>query len=150
MTTALSLNDTNHEGLGPLSSRFAEFEEPPSEGTRYPGITAKTLLVDRRPGLLTILLKMEPGAVLPDHGHVQIGQTFAIEGALVCGEGTCSAGNFVWGPAGSRHSACVPDGGFMLAIFQLPNKFFEADGRTTDILDQDWDEIWGAASTNKN
>ena len=37
----------------------------------------------------------------------------------------------------------------MLAIFQLPNKFFEADGRTTDILDQDWDEMWGAASTNK-
>ena len=150
MTTALSPNDTNHEGLGLLSSRFAETHELPSEGTRYPGNSAKTLLVDRRPGLLTVLLKMEPGAVLPDHGHVQIGQTFAIEGALVCGEGTCSAGNFVWRPAGSRHSACVPNGGLMLAIFQLPNKFFEADGRTTDILDQDWDEMWGAASTNKN
>ena len=150
MTTALSLNDTNHEGVGPLSSLFAEFHELPSEGSRYPGITAKTLLVDRRPGLLTVLLKMEPGAVLPDHGHVQIGQTFAIEGALVCGEGTCSAGNFVWRPAGSRHSACVPNGGLMPANFQLPNKFFEGDGRTTDILDQDWDEIWGAASTNKN
>ena len=150
MTTALSPNDTNHEGLGPLSSRFAESHALPSEGTRYPGITAKTLLVDRRPGLLTVLLKMEPGVVLPDHGHVQIGQTFAIEGALVCGEGTCSSGNFVWRPAGSRHSASVPNGSLMLAIFQLPNKFFEAEGRTTDILDQYWNEMWGAASTNKN
>ena len=149
MTTAPSPNHTNHEGLGPLSSRFAESHELPSEGTRYPCITAKTLLVDRRPGLLTVLLMMEPGAVLPDHGHVQIGQTFAIEGALVCGEGTCSSGSFVWRSAGSRHSACVPNGDLMPAIFQLPNKFFEADGRTTDILDQDWDEIWGAASTNK-
>ena len=57
----------------------------PSEGTLYPRITAKTLLVDRRTGLLTVLLKMEPGTVLPDHGHVQIGQAFVIEGALVYG-----------------------------------------------------------------
>ena len=126
MTTALSPNDTNHEGLGPLSSRFAESHELPSEGTRYPGISAKTLLVDRRPGLLTVLLKMEPGAVLPDHGHVQIGQTFAIEGALVCGEGTCSAGNFVWRPAGSRHSACVPNGGFILAIFSIAEQILRS------------------------
>ena len=78
MTTALSPNDTNHEGSGALSSRFEEPHELASEGTRYPGITAKTLLVDRRPGLLTVLLKMKPGVVLPDHGHVQIGQTFVI------------------------------------------------------------------------
>ncbi|SVD75158.1 uncharacterized protein METZ01_LOCUS428012, partial [marine metagenome] len=116
MSTALSPNDTNHGGLGPLSSHFAEPHESPPEGTRYSGITAKTLLVDRRSGLLTILLKMEPSAVLPNHGHVQIGQTFAIEGALVCGEGPCSAGSFVWRPEGSRHTACVPNGGFMLAI----------------------------------
>lgn len=79
MTTALSPNDTNHEGLGALSSRFAETHELPSEVTRHPGITAKTLLVDRRTGLLTVLLKKsEPGTMLPDHGHVQIGQTFVI------------------------------------------------------------------------
>ena len=87
---------------------------------------AKTLLVDRRLGLLTVLLKMEPGVVLPDHGHVQIGQTFAIEGALVCGEGTCSAGNFVWRPAGSRHSACVPNGGFILEIFSIAEQILRS------------------------
>ena len=78
MTTALSPNDTNHEGLGPLSSRFAETHELPSEVTCHPGITAKTLLVDRRTGLLTVLLKIEPGTMVPDHGHVQIGQIFII------------------------------------------------------------------------
>lgn len=31
----------------------------------------------------------------------------------------------------------------MLAIFQVPNKFFEADGRVVDAAGQDWDEIWG-------
>ena len=78
MTTALSPNDTNHEGLGALSSRFAETHELPSEVTRHPGITAKTLLVHRRTGLLTVLLKIEPGTMVPDHGHVQIGQTFLV------------------------------------------------------------------------
>ena len=31
----------------------------------------------------------------------------------------------------------------MLAIFQVPNKFFEADGRVIDAAGQDWDETWG-------
>jgi hypothetical protein len=31
----------------------------------------------------------------------------------------------------------------MLAIFQVPNKFFEADGRVVDASGQDWDETWG-------
>jgi hypothetical protein len=31
----------------------------------------------------------------------------------------------------------------MLAIFQVPNKFFEADGRVVDAAGQDWDEAWG-------
>jgi hypothetical protein len=37
----------------------------------------------------------------------------------------------------------VPEGGLMLAIFQVPNKFFEADGRVVDAAGQDWDEAWG-------
>ena len=31
----------------------------------------------------------------------------------------------------------------MLAIFQVPNKFFEADGRVVDAAGEDWDAIWG-------
>ena len=38
----------------------------------------------------------------------------------------------------------------MLENFQLPKIFFEADGRSTDKLDQDWGEMWGTASSNKN
>ena len=123
MTTALTPNAKDHEGLGPKASRFVETDAMPWEATRFPGIEAKTLLVDRRTGLLTVLLKMAPGAMLPDHEHVQIEQTFVIEGALVCGEGTCSAGNFVWRPAGSRHVAHAPDGALLLGFFLKPNVF---------------------------
>jgi hypothetical protein len=33
----------------------------------------------------------------------------------------------------------------MLAMFQVPNKFFERDGRVTDITGADWAAIWGHA-----
>ena len=31
----------------------------------------------------------------------------------------------------------------MLAMFQIPNKFHEPDGRVTDLSGQDWEDLWG-------
>ncbi|MFL5066316.1 MAG: cupin domain-containing protein [Xanthobacteraceae bacterium] len=113
--------------------------------TRFPGCEAKTLLFDRATGLVTALMRFAPGAVLPDHEHVKIEQTYVLEGSLMCPEGECRAGQFVWRPAGSRHHAWAgPQGGVFLAIFQAPNKFFQADGSVTDFLGRDWQESWGS------
>ena len=117
--------------------------------TRFPGCEVKTLLFDAASGLVTVLTRFAPGAVLPDHEHVKIEQTYVIEGRLVDKEGPDAGlevgpGEFVWRPAGSRHVAIAPEGGLMLAIFQLPNKFFERDGRVTDITGGDWAKMWGA------
>ena len=125
--------------------RPAEMEWQP---TRFPGCEAKTLLFDPESGLVTALMRFAPGAVLPDHEHVKIEQTYVLEGRLVDKEGpdaglTVGPGEFVWRPAGSRHVAVAPEGGLMLAIFQVPNKFFEADGRVVDAAGEDWDETWG-------
>jgi anti-sigma factor ChrR (cupin superfamily) len=116
--------------------------------TRFAGCEAKTLLFDRSTGLMTALMRFAPGAVLPDHEHVNIEQTYVLEGSLVDKEGPakgieCKAGEFIWREQGSRHVAWCPQGGLMLAIFQVPNKFFEADGRVVDASGQDWDEAWG-------
>jgi len=135
-----------HAQLPPLASRFVEVAALPWEKTRFAGVEAKTLLVDRDTGVVTSLMKFAPGARLPDHEHVMIEQTYVLEGSLVCGEGECKAGDYVWRPAGSRHEAWAgPQGGLMLAIFQIPNRFFEADGRETDVTGQDWDAAWGKA-----
>ena len=129
-----------------LASRFVDVAHLPWEKTAYAGIEQKTLLFDRQSGLITALMRMAPGARLPDHEHVKIEQTYVLEGSLVCGEGECKAGEFVWRPAGSQHEAWAgPQGGLMLAIFQIPNKFFQADGRETDQLGNDWDQTWGRA-----
>ena len=145
--TGKTPNARNHEGLSELASRFVDVHELPWEKTRYPGIETKTLLIDRESGLITALLKMAPGAKLPDHEHVMIEQTFMIEGALHDDDGVCTAGNYVWRPAGSRHQAWAPHGGLMLAMFQVPNKFFEDGGEIVDVLGQEWESTWGR-STN--
>ena len=118
--------------------------------TRFPGCEAKTLLFDPATGLVTALMRFAPGAVLPEHEHVKIEQTYVLEGKLVDKEGpdaglTVTQGEFVWRPAGSRHVAWCPEGGLMLAMFQVPNKFFEADGRVTDSTGKDWQSVWGHA-----
>jgi anti-sigma factor ChrR (cupin superfamily) len=140
---AITPNATNHTGLAPKDSRFVDVFELPWEKTKFPGVESKTLLLDKESGLLTALIRMAPGARLPDHEHVQIEQTFMIEGTLVDEEGECTPGNFVWRPAGSRHEAHTPNGGLMLAMFLVPNKFFDEGGSVTDVLNQDWDKAWG-------
>jgi anti-sigma factor ChrR (cupin superfamily) len=134
-----------------LRSRVVRHAAMEWQKTRFPGCEVKTLLFDKESGLVTALMKFAPGAVLPDHEHVKIEQTFVLEGKLVDKEGPDAGlevgpGEFVWRPAGSRHVACCPEGGLMLAIFQVPNKFHEKDGRVTDLSGQDWDRIWGGAA----
>ena len=131
-----------------LRSRHVRASEMPWQQTRFPGVEVKVLLLDKASGLATVLVKMAPGAELPDHEHVLTEQTYMLEGTLMDKEGpdaglACSAGDFVWRPAGSRHAAWCPEGGVMVAIFQVPNKFFEKDGRVTDITGVDWDSLWG-------
>ena len=138
--------DTKSGPVPDLASRFVDVQGMPWEKTRYPGVEQKTLFLEKGTGLLTALMRMAPGAALPDHEHVKIEQTYVLEGSLMCPEGECTAGQFVWRPAGSRHEAWTgPEGGLMLAMFQLPNKFFEKDGRETDFLGNDWQKAWGAA-----
>ena len=117
--------------------------------TRFTGCEIKTLLFDNESGLVTALIRFAPGAVLPDHEHVKIEQTYVIEGRLVDKEGPDAGldvgpGEFVWRPAGSRHVAWTPEGCLMLGMFQIPNKFYERDGRVTDANGADWESVWGA------
>ncbi len=145
MTTAVTPSAVGHGDLPPLQSRFVDVPGMAWEPSRFPGVETKTLLVDRASGLLTVLMRMAPGARLPDHEHVLIEQTWVIEGRLVDPDGEARAGSFVWRPAGSRHEAWTPEGALMLAVFTAPNKFFEADGSVVDFLGQDWETAWGPA-----
>ena len=142
-------NTKDAKPVADLLSKVVRTKDMPWQKMRFPGCEMKTLLFDLTSGLATMLMRMEPGAVLPDHEHVLIEQTYVLEGSLVDKEGPdagteVKAGEFVWRPAGSRHSAWAPKGGTFIAIFQIPNKFFEKDGRVLDPAGKDWNEAWGA------
>jgi anti-sigma factor ChrR (cupin superfamily) len=115
--------------------------------TRFEGIYIKPLMRNSETGLVTVLMRMDPGAVLPEHEHVKVEQTFVLDGHLVDLTGPdkgleCKAGQFVWREAGSIHSAHSPNGGVFIAAFQVPNKFFDSEGKVLDISGEPWDLLW--------
>jgi quercetin dioxygenase-like cupin family protein len=145
---AITPNISEHAGLDDTRSRAVRVQDMPWQKTRFAGCEVKTLLLDPATGLATVLVKMAPGAELPDHEHVMIEQTYMLEGRLVDKEGpdtglSVGPGEFVWRPAGSRHAAYAPEGALLLGMFQSPNRFFEKDGTITDMLGRDWAEAWG-------
>ena len=111
-TTAFTPNAKNHQGLGPMASRLVQVNDMPWEPIRYPGCYVKTLVLDKTTGLLTVLLKMDPGAELPDHEHVMLEQTFVLEGRLVDREGP-DAG-LSCGPGEASGWYCTQNTGFFL------------------------------------
>ena|ERR1700693_1578517 len=110
-------------GLGPLASRYVDVENLPWKPTPCPGIDMKVLLEDKDTGLLTALFRWRAGAELALHEHVEVEQTFVLEGSLVDEEGEVTAGNYVWRPKGNRHIARSPHGALVLSIFLKPNIF---------------------------
>lgn len=116
---------TTENGISERQSFYIDVENRPWQQTRWPGIEIKVLMEDKATGMTTSLTRFAPGAALPDHVHVGIEQSYVLEGSLVDDEGACTAGNFVWRKAGSRHHAHSPDGCVVLGFFQKPNKFFD-------------------------
>jgi anti-sigma factor ChrR (cupin superfamily) len=123
----------NHEessladGLGPLQSRYIDVGSLPWKPTPTPGIDMKVLMSFPESGLLTALFRWQPGTRLPLHEHVEVEQTYVLEGRIVDDEGEVRAGNFVWRPRGNRHLARAPDGALVISFFLKPNKFIGGD-----------------------
>jgi anti-sigma factor ChrR (cupin superfamily) len=113
----------NEDMLGPLASRYVDVGDLPWKPTPCPGIDMKVLLEDKDTGLLTALFRWQPGSELTLHEHVEVEQTFVLEGSLIDDEGEVTAGNYVWRPKGNRHIAKSPHGALVLSIFLKPNIF---------------------------
>ena len=115
------------DALSPLASRFVEVDSLPWKPTQCEGVEMKILLEDPDTGLMTALFRWQPGARLPLHEHVEIEQTYVLEGSILDDEGEVTAGNYVWRPAGNRHDAVAPNGALVLGMFLKPNRFLDGD-----------------------
>jgi anti-sigma factor ChrR (cupin superfamily) len=64
-----------------------------------PGVEVRPLL-----GRKTLLVRMQPGAVFPEHEHRQVEQCYMLEGSVTDSDGvTVYAGDFICMPAGIMH-----------------------------------------------
>ena len=117
----------NADSLGPLDSRYVDVESLPWKPTPCAGIEMKILVEDPDSGLMTALFRWQPGAELTLHEHVEVEQTFVLEGSLTDDEGEVTAGNYVWRPKGNRHTARSPNGALVLSMFLKPNIFLTGD-----------------------
>ena len=132
--TAVTPHYPPHEGLQPMLSRYSIVDDLPWKPTPVPGVDMKVLVEDKTTGLLTALFRWAPGTELPMHEHVEIEQSWVLDGEFEDDEGVYTAGNFVWRPAGHRHIARSPKGALVLCFFQKPNRFVGGrfDGRPLD------------------
>ena len=113
--------------LTPLSSRYVDVDDLSWKPTPCAGIDMKVLVEDPATGLLTALFRWQPGAELSLHEHVEIEQTFVLEGSLADEEGEVTAGNYVWRPKGNRHTTRSPNGALVLSMFLKPNIFLSGE-----------------------
>lgn len=113
--------------LLPDDSRYVSVDSLPWKPTPTKGIDMKILLVDEDTGLMTALFRWQPGTVLPRHEHIEIEQTYVLEGSIVDDEGEATVGNYVWRPKGNRHIARSPNGALVLSMFLKPNKFLDGE-----------------------
>ncbi len=98
------------------------------EPTQFDKISMKVLYSDAAAGELTVLLRWEPGAVLPFHKHPEIEQSYVLEGSFYDHDGVCRAGQFVWRRPGSMHETRSDEGCVLLAVYRKPNVFFHTSG----------------------
>lgn len=115
------------EKLSGLASRYVQVESLPWKPTPTPGVDMKILLQDKDTGLLTALFRWQPGTELALHEHVEIEQTYVLEGSIVDDEGEVKTGDFVWRPSGNRHIARSPNGALVICFFLKPNRFLTGE-----------------------
>ncbi|OUM00143.1 cupin domain-containing protein [Variovorax sp. JS1663] len=125
--TAFTPFHPRHDGLGADASRYVDVASLPWKPTPTPGIEMKVLMQDDATGLLTALFRWQPGTQLPLHEHVEVEQTYVLEGSIVDDEGEVREGDFVWRPKGNRHLARSPHGALVLSFFLKPNRFLEGE-----------------------
>lgn len=80
------------------------------------GVMIKPLHFDKALGLATSLMKMKPGARLPEHSHAGVEQFYILEGTCQVNGETLGPGDYHRAEAGSRHGVTYTENGTMFLL----------------------------------
>lgn len=89
----------------------------------FPGIEFKLLYKEPKTGFLTMLVRMQAGAMYPAHHHFDNEQCLVIEGDIRWGEYVYRKGDFVVTGEGTTHPSLTSDEGNVLLIISRHNEF---------------------------
>jgi quercetin dioxygenase-like cupin family protein len=81
-----------------------------------PRVSFKVLRVDAAAGNQTILVRAEPGGVLPRHRHTQDEEFIVLEGECRIGDLRLAAGDANFAAAGSWHDDITTDTGVLVLV----------------------------------
>ncbi|MCR9219158.1 MAG: cupin domain-containing protein [Alphaproteobacteria bacterium] len=120
----------------PGGSVYVDPEDMEWTKSQFDKIWMKVLYRNDAEGEMTVLLKWEPGAVLPFHKHPEIEQSFVLEGSFYDHDGVCRAGQYVYRHPGSMHQTRSDEGCLLLAVYRKPNIFFKSAGFEAENADR--------------
>ena len=81
-----------------------------------PGVSLRQLFLDPNSGNVTMLVKLNPGAVYPSHRHHSLEHCYVLEGDLVFHDHTLNAGDYEVAMPSTAHSTVSSVHGCVLLI----------------------------------
>ncbi len=109
---------------GPAGIHVVRAEEGKWVDTKWDGIRVKSLYYDAERKIRTLLLRMEPGAVLPPHIHGATEQCLVLEGDAYCEDLSLKAGDYQCLPAHARHEKTGTVNGCLLLLMTSDHNEF--------------------------
>lgn len=86
-----------------------------------PGIDVKMLMKDPLSGARSFLLRLQPGAVLPQHSHQSAEHCYVLEGELHDADHAISTGDYELRLPGSDHAPVTTGNGAVVLIIAGPH-----------------------------
>lgn len=98
------------------------FDSVPWKASDHPGISFKTLYFDKAAGLVTMLVRMEPGSCFPAHWHDRPERCLVLEGDLIHRDHVYHRGDFTWAEPGTEDPELRTEHGNLLLLIAPPEK----------------------------
>ncbi|TGL99106.1 hypothetical protein EHQ76_13130 [Leptospira barantonii] len=102
-------------------------EESLWKKSAFEGVEYKILNRDSSRNTVTLMIRMEPGAVFPAHPHGSAEDCFLVSGDLIIAGTTMSAGDFHRAQAGSKHKKFTTSLGAEFLIVTGESDFSESE-----------------------
>jgi quercetin dioxygenase-like cupin family protein len=102
--------------------------------TQLDKVSIKVLYENKELGESTVLLKLEPGAVIPFHKHPELEQALVLEGSMYDHDGICRKGEYVWRKPNSFHDNRTDEGVVIFAVYRKQNVFVNNSGLPHQVI----------------